>query len=67
MAEYPFLATCVRRGCGHDSNVHSIDEAQNLGPCDPGVKFRCQRCRCPDMIRSERNLADLDAWAEIGV
>jgi hypothetical protein len=56
-----FSVDCVR--CGHSSDDHSLDDALNLGPCDPGAKFRCTwpvkhegagvefLCDCPDMVR----------------
>jgi len=62
MAQWPFEADCVRPGCGHSSSVHSLDDALNLGPCDPAATFRCQVCgvaRCPDMVRSPENLVAL--------
>lgn len=54
---------CLR--CGHTSDWHRLDDAQNVGPCDPAALFRClgfdpmasgpptRRCDCPDMIRPE--------------
>lgn len=56
---WPFLADCVREGCGHSSNAHGFDDAQACGVTDPEAKFRCQICgsaRCPDMVRSAENL-----------
>lgn len=59
MTGYPFVAECERIFCRHSSSRHSLDDAQNVGPTDPGAKFRCQECECPDMIRSAQNLRDL--------
>jgi hypothetical protein len=54
---------CGRPGCGHPADWHRLDDAQNVGPSDPGALFRClgydpgqdgppQRiCWCPDMVR----------------
>lgn len=64
MPEYPFTVDCIREGCGHSSDFHSLDDALNLGPNDPGAVFRCRYCDCPDMVRSEQNLVDLAAWSE---
>lgn len=52
------LPPCGR--CGHTADDHRIDDTQDLGPCDPGMKFRCvgrpippdrfveTNCDCPD-------------------
>lgn len=66
MARYPFEDDCVREGCGHSSTVHGFDDAQECGVSDPNAKFRCQICGtegCPDMVRSEQNLRDLEKEA----
>lgn len=61
---YPFRDLCVR--CDHTSDEHRLDDAQNVGPTDPEAKFRCLGvelkggCDCPDMVRSEQNLKDLE-------
>jgi hypothetical protein len=63
MAEWPFKADCIRQGCGHSSDVHSLDDALNIGPVDPAARFRCQICGeagCPDMVRSVENLRALE-------
>lgn len=43
-----FEENCQR--CGHSSKYHRLDDAKNLGPVDPGAKFRCiiEECGCPD-------------------
>ena len=33
--------------CGHSSDDHRLDDALNIGPCDPAARFRCILCRCP--------------------
>jgi hypothetical protein len=43
--------------CGHGGHWHRLDDATNLGPCDPGARFRCLGpafvgCPCPDMVRA---------------
>lgn len=54
---------CLRPGCGHPADWHRLDDAQNVGPGDPGALFRClgydvhapgkpeRRCDCPDYVR----------------
>jgi hypothetical protein len=69
MARYPFEADCIREGCGHSSTVHSFDDVQNQGKgvSDPSAQFRCQECGregCPDMVRSDQNLIDLEKEAK---
>lgn len=54
------LPPCARKGCGHRPDRHSLAEEQNLGPLDPGAKFRCNvglmttdgasPCGCPDYL-----------------
>lgn len=56
MSRYPFLATCT--ACLHDSDVHSVDDSVNV-PITERPPTRCQKCPCPDMVRSPENLADL--------
>ncbi len=48
--------------CGHVANLHRLDDAQNVGPCEPGALFRCiypgpdvpgplrRDCFCPDFV-----------------
>jgi hypothetical protein len=55
------LGPCKR--CDHSPDWHRLDDSLNVGPCDPGSKFRCigydcekdgqydpGACDCPDYV-----------------
>ena len=63
-SEGNYRTNCLRKGCGHSSDWHRLDDASQHGPGDPEAEFRClgydpsapgpylgRQCDCPDMVR----------------
>lgn len=52
---------CRNGACGHTSVVHTVDEADGLGPLHPQARFRCEvdGCGCAQLVPAPQTLRSL--------